>query len=277
MARTPTKSVRGRAAASTGRSRASNPNPPRPSLKLRGLFKAIDRKDLFWWYKVGKETLRIHPEPRRGGKRQQGAKVMDSLAWQLSDEELRKTRKKLSDEVLLKRRSKTANILWQARNLASRFKTSKELEEFRGGLSIWHVMSLLSVEKERGNRGSMEKLRDRCLDEGWSVRRLRQEIQDDRGGKLVTGRTYKPHKAATAAVAVQDLIVAARRWMIYHEKCLTGRSPILKPARRTDHSERLLRDVREAIEGLEKVQGAVKGELAELRQLAKEIKTALKE
>ena len=145
MARTPTKSVRGRAAASTGRIGENNSNPPRPSPKLRSLFKAIDRKDLFWWHEVGKETLRIHPEPRRGGKRQQGAKVMDSLAWQLSDEELRKTRKKLSDEELLKRRSKTANILWQARNLASRFKTSKELEEFRGGLSIWHVMSLLSV------------------------------------------------------------------------------------------------------------------------------------
>lgn len=138
-------------------------------------------------------------------------------------------------------------------------------------------MSLLSVEKERGNRSSMEKLRDRCLDEGWSVRRLRQEIQDDRGGKLCTGRAYKPHKAATAAVAVQDLIVAARRWMIYHEECLAARSPILKPARRTDYSPRLLRDVREAIEGLEKVQGAVKGELVELRQLAKEIKAALKE
>ena len=126
-------------------------------------------------------------------------------------------------------------------------------------------MSLLSVEKERGNRSSMEKLRDRCLDEGWSVRRLRQEIQDDRGGKLCTGRTYKPHKAATAAVAVQDLIVAARRWMIYHEECLAGRSPILKPARRTDYSPRLLRDVREAIQRLGQVRKAVKGELVELR------------
>ena len=77
-------------------------------------------------------------------------------------------------------------------------------------------------------------------------------------------------------MAVKDLYIAARRWTIYHDKCLTGRRPILKSARHTDFDKNLLRDVQKAIKELERVQEAVTDELQQLRQLAKNVKATHK-
>jgi hypothetical protein len=169
------------------------------------------------------------------------------------------------------------DMLVQARKLALRFDDWRKLEKFQGNLSIWHVMSLLAIEKAKGSKTTMKEMHRRCVDEGWSVDQLKREIQNDKGNKMASGHSPEPLPPATPAIAVKDLYIPARRWTIYHDKCLTGRRPILMRARRTDYDDNLLRDVLKAVNGLEQVQEAVKDELQQLRQMAKNINVALKE
>ena len=228
--------------------------------ELRRLFTKPDKQELRWWFDVGQQALLLHPETEPGAKRAYGTKTIEDFARRLSEDKLKYT----------------TNMLWQARKLALRFKSWKELEKFQGKLSVWHVMTLLSVDEKRGSKRSMDELHDRCVAEGWSVDRLKREVQNDKGNKMASGHSPEPLLPATPAIAVKDLYIAARRWMIYHDKCLTGRRPILKHARRADCDGNLLRDVEKAIQGLEQVEEAVKEELQQLRQMAKNIKTALK-
>jgi hypothetical protein len=210
---------------------------------------------------MGRELLRLYPEPQRGEKRSYRAKVMAQLGQGLCSENP----------------IRTANTLWQARKLASRFDSWPELEKFAEGLSKWHVLFLLSVDPRKGNKSTMEELHKRCVKEHWSEGRLKREIQNDRGRKAGSGSRPNPRRPATAAIAVKDLYFAARRWKTYHDQCLTGRRPILKHARRAEYDRNLFRDVQNAIQGVEQVQEAVTDELQQLRQLAKNIKSALKE
>ena len=168
------------------------------------------------------------------------------------------------------------DMLVQARKLALRFDDWKKLEKFQGNLSIWHVMSLLAVEEAKGSKSTMEEMHQLCVAEGWSVERLKREVQNDKGVKRKSGHKPKPLPPATPAIAVTDLILAARQWTTYHKAWLAGRKSVLKRTRRANYDSNQLRDVEEAIQGLEEVQVAVKDELVELRQLAKNIKAALK-
>ena len=138
-------------------------------------------------------------------------------------------------------------------------------------------MSLLATDEAKGSKSTMEEMHERCVAEGWSVDRLRREIQIDKGVKRKSGRKPKPLRPATAAIAATDLIMAARRWTTYHIDWLTGRKSVMKRARRADYDSTLLRDVEEAIQGLKQVQDAVNDELVDLRHLAKRIKSVLKE
>jgi hypothetical protein len=208
--------------------------------------------------------LLLHPKPEPGAKQHYGEKITLKLAQQFRPDDATKA-KTMRD------------MLVQARKLALRFDDWAKLEKFQGNLSIWHVMSLLAVNAAKGSKSTMEEMHGRCVAEGWSVDRLKREIQIDKGGKMASGRRPKPLPAVTSAIAVKDLIVAARQWTTYHDACLAGRRPILKHARRKDYSAHLLRDVHDAIEGLEQVQEAVRDELQQLRQLAKNIKSAHKE
>ena len=216
-----------------------------------------------WWFEVGQQTLLLHPEPPPGAKRSYRKKTIEKSARRLSKDKLKQV----------------TNVLWLARKLAQRFTTWKKLEKFQGKLSVWHVLSLLSVDLKRGSESSMNELRDRCVSDRLSVDQLKREIQNDRGGKASCGRLPIPLKAATPDMAVKDLYISARRWNIYHKQCLAGRHPILKQKRdrRTNYSSNQLRDVKKAISEMEQVQEAVKEELQQLRQLAKKIKAALRE
>jgi hypothetical protein len=228
--------------------------------ELRRFFAHPEKQKLRWWFEVGHQALRLHPEPPPGEKRPYGTRAVGRLAQQLSPEEP----------------SNMTNTLWQARKLALRFSKWDELEKFQGDLSIWHVMSLLAVDETKGSKSSMQVLHARCVAEGWSVERLKREIQNDKGGKMASGRQPKPLRAATPAIAVKDLYFAARRWVAYHDQCLAGRRPLLKHARRSDYSGSLLRDAEETIQQLEQVQEAIEEERKELRQLAKNIRLTLK-
>jgi hypothetical protein len=218
-----------------------------------------DKENLRWWHEVGVQLLVIHPVPPPGTKRPYGTKLVEDLASYLSNEKL----------------PNATNTLWLARRLALRFKRWKQLEKFQGYLSIGHVMALLAVTERSGSKSSMEELRDRCVAEGWSVEQLKREVQNDRGFKLASGRLPEPLLAATPAIAVKDLYIAARRWKTYHQQCLAGPRSVLKHARRADYSAILLDGVEDAIQGLEDVQEAVKDELKQLRELARDIKAAL--
>lgn len=217
-----------------------------------------------WWFDVGHLVLLLHPRPEPGAKRHYGEKTTWKLAQQFRPDDETKA-KTMSD------------MLVQAHKLALRFDDWKKLEEFQGALSIWHTMSLLAVDATKGSKSTMEEMHQRCVAQGWSVEQLKHEIQNDKGVRRKSGRHPKPLGPATAGIAATDLIVAARRWTTYHKEWLTGRKSVLKRARRTDYDSTVLRDVEEAIQGLEDVQYAVKGELMELRLLAKKIKSALKE
>jgi hypothetical protein len=222
-----------------------------------------EKDKLRWWFDVGHLVLLLHPEPSPGAKRHYGEKTTLKIAQQFRPDDETKA-KTMSD------------MLVQARKLALRFDDWKKLEEFQGALSIWHVMSLLAVEEAKGSKRTMEEMHDRCVAEGWSVDRLKREIQIDKGIKRKSGRHPKPLRPATAGIAATDLIMAARRWTTYHKEWLTGRKSVLKRARQTDYDSTVLRDVEEAIQGLEQVRDAVKDELAELRLLAKKIASRLK-
>jgi hypothetical protein len=222
-----------------------------------------EKDKLRWWFDVGQLVLRLHPRREPGAKRHYGEKTTLKLAQQFRPDDATKARS-MSD------------MLVQTRKLALRFDNWKKLEEFQGDLSIWHVMSLLAVDKAKGSKSTMEEMHQRCVAEGWSVDRLKREVQIDKGVKRRSGHQPKPLGPDTAGIAATDLIIAARRWTTYHREWLTGRKSVLRRARRADYDS-TLRDVEEAIRGLEEVQGAVKDELAELRLLAKKIKSALKE
>ncbi len=211
MARTTSKTAEQRAAASTESKQASEAEPMQLSPTLRRLLSKPDKKNFRWWFDLGSELLRIHPEPEAGQKRPRGMKTMQKLALQLDGKAPEKAR----------------ITLVQARKLAMRFSTWKELKKFQGDLGIWHVMTLAAVDERKGNTKSMEKFRDDCVANGWSVNDLKRAIQNDKGNKQASGRRPKLRPPATPAIAVKDLYFAARQWMAYHNGCLAGPRPIL--------------------------------------------------
>jgi hypothetical protein len=260
MTRNTTSTRKNAKAASTRGVRAKDGKAVRPSSALVRLFRKQQRDDLRWWYELGCELLRLYPEPQPGEKRSYRTKTMAQLGQELSGEQSQRT----------------ANTLWLARRLASRFSDWPELQDFAEGLSTWHVIFLSAVHKKKGNKSSMKQLQRRCIAGRWSEGQLKREIQNDRGRKSGSGGLPKPKRPATAAIAIKDLYFAARRWMIYHDQCLAGRRPLLKNVRRADYSPSLLRDVEETVQWVQQVEEAVKDELRQLRELRKKIESALK-
>ena len=243
---------------STARQPAREARPTRSSPALRRLLSKPEKNDLRWWFDVGRELLQSTVE--KAGRNRDRTEIVRDLARQLRNESLQNA----------------TTTLRQARRLALRFTTWKELEKFQGDLRIWHVMSLVAVDEKKGSTKSMQEFRDACVAEDWSVRRLKGEIQNDKGDKKVAGRRPKPMGAATAAIAVKNLLIAARGWTTFHE-CLAGEKSVLRQARRADYSPNLRRDVQKAIQALRNVREAVRDELQQLRHLLKNIEAALKE
>jgi hypothetical protein len=263
MARTTTTTAkRRRKFTKKGTQTPGDEAPPIPA-KLRRLIANPEKGKLRWWFDVGHLVLLLHPRPEPGTKRHYGQKTTLKLAQRFRPNDATKA-KSMSD------------MLVQARKLALCFDDWKTLERFQGALSIWHVMSLLAVEEAKGSKSTMDEMHQRCVADEWSVERLKHEIQNDKGVKRKSGRQPKPLGPATAGIAATDLIIAARRWTTYHKEWLTGRKSALKRTRRGGYTPSVLRDVEEAIQGLEEVRGAVKDELAELRLLAKKVASALK-
>ena len=238
--------------------------------ELRELFvdSEMKKKELRWWFDVGHQVLRLNPTLVRGGKATEG------LARSVAADKLEKATDTQSTRIL----ENATFVLRLARKLAVRFESWEKLVKFQGNrkLSIWHVMSLLAVDEKKNNTTSMEDFRDACVAEGWSVRRLRHEIQSDKGRKQTGGRPRMPLKVTAPAVAVQELCIAARHWMAYHDECLGGRTPVLTRTRGVRFDKRLLDSVKTAVDELEKVKVALADELAQLNDLSKAIKTALK-
>jgi hypothetical protein len=256
MARATPKTSKQPAAKSNEKKRASDARATRPSPALRSLLAEPEKENLRWWYRVGSELLL----KSKAGKKPDRTEITPDLCQQLRNEAPKNA----------------ATTLRQARRLAKRFETWKDLEKFRHNLSISHINVLVDVDETKKNTKSMEEFRDECANKHWSVRDLKSEIQNDKGGRRAGGRPPKVRPPATAAIAIRDLYIAAQRWMAYHDECLKDRSPLRSRKRGAKYDQRLLDSVEKAVAELEKVRGAVKNELAQLTDLRKAIKAALK-
>ena len=195
------------------------------------------------------------PEAGAGRKRHYGEKTTLKLAQQFRPDDATKARS-MSDMLV-------QPASWQCGSMIGR--------SWRSSRGAFHLACdvALAVDRAKGSKSTMEEMHQRCVAEGWSVDCLNREVQNDKGVKRMSGHKPEPLRPHTAGIAATDLIIAARRWTTYHEKWLTGRKSALNRARRADYDS-TLRDVEEAIRGLEEVQGAVKDELAELRHAGEE-------
>ena len=172
--------------------------------KLRRLFQQEDKQDLDWWYSVGCQALILYPiDDQRFGQN-----FIQKLAKGLPISKDRSNAKKQPTSYEQDR----ANTLLRARKLANKFSRDK-LRNLHRNLTVNHIMGLLTVDEEK-NHKSLDEFAKDCVAKGWSARELSREIQNDRGVKRSAGgRRPKPKTAATAAIAVRDLILSARRWL----------------------------------------------------------------
>lgn len=79
----------------------------------------------------------------------------------------------------------------------------------------------------------------------------------------------------TAAIAVRELILSARRWLACHEKCLEGDEQPLKNVPKTEFKEILFKEVMEAAELLKDVGASVKKAYPAIESLENQIKDVL--
>ncbi len=108
------------------------------------------------------------------------------------------------------------------------------------------------------------------------ARELRREIQNDRGVKSSAGgRRPKPKTTVTAAIAVRDFTLIARRWLACYEQCLEGHEPPLKNVPKAEFNKVLLKEVTEAAELLKDVGTSVEKACHTLQSLAEKIQNAL--
>jgi hypothetical protein len=148
-------------------------------------------------------------------------------------------------------------------------------------LTLFHVSALLLIE-DGGNRNAVLK---QCLAESWSVRKVRIEVQNLIGCKRSWGgRTPKPKKIPTPAIALHDIQLNAKQWMGNHAVWFAGKKgedgeikeeAALSKVQKKYLTGELLADLEKAEEGLVKVNAAMMKGLKTLRELKKMTKQAV--
>ena len=230
--------------------------------ELKKLVKQPQRDDLAWWHDVGTLALEFFPK----GDRQYGVGVVELLADYLKPGR--------------ERRDKTTTILlYRARQLADTF-TSREVRALgkkrtAGGdlLKLRHVTSLLAVD----DRDERNALLAKCLAKNWSVARLRRKIQNRHGRKRSAGGLSPvPPDNPSPGVALRDISILSRRWMTNCHVWFVGRKPALKKIPVKDRDEAMLKELRQAEDGLIEVAGAVKQGLVQIEKLAREVEGTVK-
>ena len=221
--------------------------------KLQRLYRNKPKGDFTWWHDVGALVAELAPKGGRYGKN-----VMELLAQRLEPD---------------RKPAAPLYFLCKARDFAAKFnpEEASDLTEARLAngkpLSENHVKALLSVEDDT----QRQRFLDKCLKGSWSVRYLRERIQDAKGRKRSgPGRPLVP-KRQSAGVAISNIILMSRNWLRNHEVwfeepgCFSGR------IRKRDR-EAILEDAQSAVTNLKKMQEAIKDGLKQLNSFIQELK-----
>jgi hypothetical protein len=168
-------------------------------------------------------------------------------------------------------------FLRKARDFAAKF-TPEEALELTGArladgkpLCENHVKALLAVESKL----LRQRLLRSCLEESWSVRHLRQRIQDAKGRKRSgLGRKLRP-KRQSAGVAIPNISRMADNWMQNHKVWFEGGSSPFRTVNKKDCDEAILRDAQSAVRKLKEMQVTIKDGLRQLKSFIQELKERL--
>ena len=212
------------------------PAEDRPALRqsvtrLKKLYGLQRHDDFVWWHKVGSLVANLCPKEDR----HYGDNVINLLAQHVEpDREPEGPR----------------NFLYAARDLADKLSREEASELTEAGLSKSHVTALLSVEKPTQRQHFL----GRCLKESWSVRRLRQEVQNAKGRKSRSGgRPVQGLERQSAGVAARNLSVMSRRWRESHQVWFVGPQAAFGRVRKKDCNEEILWDAQTALEELKQL------------------------
>jgi hypothetical protein len=200
-------------------------------------------------YELGQLLLVVYPlghRSKRYGK--------DFMGW-------------LTRKLAGKKDSPLLHRLYLARKLAATL-GENELEDLatqidgsRNGFTLRHVTYLLSV----ADAGVRKSLCSKCLRQGWSAERLKQEIQKTRplrrsGG----GHQPAPPENTGLAVAVRDVVRLSRRWIAYSKTWVRDGRGALEQEPFDEHVEMLQVEVPAALT-----------QIGELQKAALEVKQTL--
>ncbi|PHS02275.1 MAG: hypothetical protein COA78_21565 [Blastopirellula sp.] len=238
----------------------NQPSKQRTQLRsaLRGLRKAFKEKsstDLLWWHEVGTYVNEFFPT----GKRQYGTNMTELLASELTKDGPKAI-------------TRISNDLWQARKIARNL-TKQEAKNWTKkqktkSLSANHFYILVSVE----DKDQRNKLHEQCLQDGWSIVRLRAEVQNLFGHKRSRGgRKPQPREIPLPMVALQEIQIQARRWMANHEVWFAGKKASFHDVSQIIQSAEMHQNLRETIGALSKMNRAVGDSLDTLMQIQSHI------
>jgi hypothetical protein len=221
--------------------------------ELKKLYRRQQHDDFVWWHDVGSLVAALIPK----GRRHYGENVIELVVQQLEPDR--------KPEV-------PRYFLYRARALADTFTREEALELTEAGLPKCHLQALLSVEDET----QRQRFLARCLEESWSVRYLRQKIQDAKGRKRSgLGRKPTRPKPQSAGVAIPNISRMADNWMRNHDVWFNGASCPFRKVRKKDCDEAILRDAQSAVRKLKEMQGAIKDGLVQLNSFVQELKERL--
>lgn len=199
------------------------------------------------------------------GQRQYGSSVMELLAKELGavdDNEIRSV----------------SNTLWQARTIAKTLGSAtaaKTWAKKRNGkdqpLSAYHVFAVANVEASE-----QPELLEKCLNESWSVRQLRREVQNRFGTKRSRGgRKAAARKVPSPKIALQDIQRQAAQWLADHGAWFTGPRAALRNVSKREQTVELQKELVPAWNALVEMQVAVETGLGRLRELEENIEDEL--
>jgi len=230
--------------------------------ELKLLFRSPNQSSVLWCYDVGRCVSKLFPRK----KRHYGASVAELLADELSPGRDREDKR-------------LTNLFYQARDLADKYRDKRYVKSLARktlangkSLTLNHLKSLVSIDDEK----QRDELLAECLADSWSVRQLRWEIQKLVGRKRSRGgRTAKPRKAPTAAMALHDIHVMTNQWLDNYEVWFAGKKAALSKVPKREQTGRLLENLEIAEEDLRRLKKATIDGLKTLRELKKTTKQAV--
>ncbi len=215
--------------------------------RLRKLLRQTGQHDLLWYHRAGECVERLFPLE---GGHQYGQEKMPGIAEALGEED------------------KFADDLWNYRSFfngyerdeVKQFRDRNSSEDFQ--LSWTHVNCLLTVEDSR----TRKQFQNNCLKQRWSTDELRRHINEVQGRKSSGGRKLVPPKTLDAGLA--QIIKESEAWIKRHRQVwFHPERPVITMDSKQEFSERLPKQLEEAIESWEDMEWLIKEYLPRLRQM----------